>query len=411
MEHQNVVVMGLGEFGGGVGVARWLLSQGMNVCVTDLQTEEALSESIRVLGQHSNLSFALGGHKEVDFENADIVVVNPSVPMSRPNQFLDVARSSGAVLTTEICLLVEQLARKQIIGVTGSAGKSTTVSMIHAAFCHAGKRAWLGGNIGGSLLNDLHDIEEDDVVILELSSAMLWWLDSLHGGWSPHVGVLTNISPNHLDWHGSIEDYKRCKEVIFKHQSEGDTAIVNGIDLRIPSLQVLGMHNALNAQFALAASIAMGIDRDVAIKGIQSYKGLPHRLERVTDWIFNDSKSTTPSATQNAVDAFDNPNQIRLIVGGYDKKIDLTPLADLSERVACMYAIGETRFQIADKASKHCKIFDSLDEAVSQAVIDMQPDDVLLLSPGCASWDQFKNYEERGETFTRLATSLHCANQ
>ena len=397
----KVVVMGLGEFGGGIGVSKWLIEKGVQVCVTDLQDAQSLEASIQKIGQHPNLTYTLGGHVESDFVDVDYVVVNPSIPMSKINPFLEIATKHGAQLTTEICLLVDQLSRSQVIGVTGSAGKSTTASMIHAAFEHSEIKSWLGGNIGGSLLNQLNEIKSDDVVILELSSAMLWWLDQHNGGWSPHVSALTNIAPNHIDWHGSYEEYERCKRAIFKHQTAEDIAILECGDEPVSNLNVMGRHNEMNARFALKTSLAFGVDKDVAKRGIQSFNGLPHRLQQVNAWAVNDSKSTTPEATQYAVDAFEHPDRLHLIVGGYDKKVDLTLLASQSVKVACMYAIGQTRHQIAELSGENCKVFDTLDEAVAKAMMEMQSEDTLLLSPGCASWDQFKNYEERGTHFIK----------
>jgi len=216
MSGKKVLVMGLGRFGGGLGVTRWLLAQGADVVLTDLLTEKELSSQLQQFGTHERLRLVFGEHRKEDFENVDVVIANPAVKMPWDNQYLQAAWNAGVRVTTEIQLVVEQLNRDNVIGVTGSAGKSTTVSMIYAALQSCDMPTVLGGNIGGSLLQVVDEIDKDTTVVLELSSAMLWWLgDAIEEGWSPHVGVLTNVSPNHLDWHGTIEAYAACKENIF----------------------------------------------------------------------------------------------------------------------------------------------------------------------------------------------------
>lgn len=402
---KRVTVMGLGRFGGGIGVTKWLLGQGAKVLLTDRASESALALQLDELGTDDNLQIVFGEHRVEDFTNTDVVVVNPAVPTPWDNTYLHAAWEAGVHVTTEIELVVAQLDRKNVIGVTGTSGKSTTASMIYAALCSAGKQCRLGGNIGGSLLGDLSSLLVDEIVVLELSSAMLWWLDK-NGGWSPSVAVLTTIEPNHLDWHGSFEAYKKCKELLFVHQVEGDTSLTQDPDSTFDGLKVLGKHNERNAAIALLAVVATGVDPSLARVGIQQFRGLPHRLEFVCQGCYNDSKSTTPSATKLAVDSFGDPSRVHLIVGGYDKKIDLRALAEQANRVASMYAIGETQNAIAELATTAIGCFDSLESAVTAAKHNMVDGDVLLLSPGCASWDQFENYEQRGNLFSELVREV-----
>jgi UDP-N-acetylmuramoylalanine--D-glutamate ligase len=399
--------MGLGRFGGGLGVTNWLLDQGVNVLLTDLASEKELQSELTALNSHPNLQIICGEHRTQDFSTTDLVVANPAVPQPWNNEFLKAAWESGVTVTTEIQLVAQQLRREQVIGVTGTAGKSTTASMIHAALQASGLTAHLGGNVGGSLLSSLDSINASDVVVLELSSAMLWWLDRC-SGWAPHIAVLTTIEENHVDWHGSFEEYVRCKKLIFSNQKEGDISITQDPEASFADLSVLGKHNELNAATAFLAANSMNIDTAKARSGIQSFVGLPHRLQKINDECYNDSKSTTPMATKLAIDAFEDPGKVHVIVGGYDKQIDLTLLAEQSQRVGGMYSIGATGMQIASLATSKVHVCITLDEAVRLAMSSMNEGDVLLLSPGCSSWDQFENYEQRGEQFCELvcATSL-----
>lgn len=404
--------MGLGRFGGGLGAVQWLLGQGANVTLTDLAVEQELGTQLELLKNHPNITFVLGEHRTQDFTQTDLVIANPAVTKPWDNDYLRAAWDSGVQVSTEIELVIRQLPRNQVIGVTGTAGKSTTVSMIHAALDASGVRSHQGGNIGGSLLQSIESIKENDIVILELSSAMLWWLEKA-GGWSPHIAVLTTIEENHIDWHGSFDEYVRCKELIFKFQTEQDIALTQDPEATFSGLQVLGKHNERNAAVAFLAAVATKAHSKHARMGIQNFRGLPHRLQEVREGYYNDSKSTTPKATELAIDSFPDATKVHVIVGGYDKRTDLSLLAKQASRVCCMYAIGSTAQDIASLAKGRVLVCETLNHAVQKAKQSMEEGDVLLLSPGCASWDQFDNYEKRGEQFCELigCSSLHPQDQ
>lgn len=415
------LVMGLGRFGGGLGVTRFLVSQGYRVRLTDLGTAESLRgplEALQPMIADGRVELRLGGHDQADFASADLVVANPAVPHPWDNPFLNAADAAGRPITTEMRLLVERLDRRQTIGITGSAGKSTTSAMVAVLLKGLGVRVHFGGNIGGSLLVDLEQIGRDDRVVLELSSFMLHWLgaESLSNGpgWSPGLGAITNIRPNHLDWHGSFEHYEQSKLNLLRFMLPGDVAL-RGDDplpaeltrLDLP-LRVPGAHNRENALLAIRlACAATGCSPREAAPHLDAFTGLPHRLELIADQdgrrYINDSKSTTPDATLLAVAAFDDPGRVHLIAGGYDKKSDLGPIAALAPALGGLYAIGTTAAAIS--GGDPAREMHTLARAVATALPRMGRGDVLLLSPGCASWDQFENYEERGRVFTELVRS------
>lgn len=408
-------VMGLGRFGGGLGVTRWLLDRGCPVTLTDLADEDALSAPLEQLSDATasgQLRLQLGSHEPRDFIDTDLVIANPAVPLPWNNPFLDLARENGTPITTEISLLVRQLDRRRIIGVTGTNGKSTTASMIHHTLNANAIDSHLGGNIGGSLLDRVDTVGDQTWIVLELSSAMLWWLHeeaTNEPGWSPAVAVITNISPNHLDWHGDERHYVMCKEQITRNQLPGDKCLrgdhVSGRATPIP-LSIPGRHNQDNAHLAvMAASAATGISPGNAARGLADFTGLPHRLEAIDadGRFFNDSKSTTPEATLLAIDAFSpHHSRVHLIAGGYDKGVSLDSIGSIAGRLAGLYTIGTTGPSLAAMAGRDAVQCHDLRTAVETAMSRMGPEDLLLLSPGCASWDQFPNYEARGEAYRQL---------
>lgn len=446
LQGQRVTVMGLGRFGGGVGVARFLAARGADVLLTDLEPAEKLVSSLDQLRDLINtgaITLRLGEHNVAAFTDTDLVVANPAVPKPWDNRFLRAATAAGVPITTEIRLLTERLPdRARVIGITGTAGKSTTSAMIaHILKQEFGAdRVHFGGNIGGSLLNQLDAIGADDRVVLELSSAQLFWLGRGIGypgapAWSPGLGVITNIVPNHMDWHGTIDHYASSKGNILAKLAEHDAAIASPESLHFLcgpensrsvgvlgppyapdcALAVPGAHNRVNAEFAISAAMRMGVSRGRAALALSSYAGLPHRLQIVEDRgsfrAFNDSKCTTPEAVTLAVRAFDETGEvgcahIHLICGGYDKKIDLAPMIDAAASCAGVYTIGTTGPEIARRvndAGGNAIECTTLDRATECAMRAMDTNaGVLLLSPGCASWDQFTNYEERGDRFAAL---------
>lgn len=427
---KRVTVMGLGRFGGGLGLTRWLAAQGASVLVTDLAGADKLAEPLGAIGdlvRSGAVELRLGEHRAADFTGCDVLVANPAVPRPWENPFLVAARNAAVPVTTEIALLIERLPeRRRVVGVTGSAGKSTTTAMVAHALRACGQPAHLGGNIGGSLLDTLGSIGPDDWVVLELSSAMLHWL----GAWSPGFAAVTNVTPNHIDWHGSFEHYAASKRRITDGQRPGDTAVLGptlgdwplgaGVrrvtvpaGARVDGLAIPGSHNALNAAMAAAMieELGIGVDADRMLGALRGFPGLPHRLrlvgERAGVRYYDDSKCTTPEAAVLAMQSFEERGElgrVHLIAGGYDKGSDLGPIAARAGALAGLYCIGKTGPKLAEAASggdaRNCF---TLDRAMAAIRDRASHGDIVLLSPGCASWDQFENFEQRGRAFASLA--------
>ncbi len=433
--NKRAVVMGLGRFGGGIGITRWLVESGASVLITDPADAEMLRSSIKQLDDliaKDQLEIMHGAHTPSMLDSADTLIVNPAVPTPWKHPFIQEAQSRGIEITTEIEIAYRQLDPDRIIAITGSAGKSTTSAMIHHILKVTGHDAILAGNIGGSVLGQLDQINADTIIVLELSSAMIYWL------WSrdrtddpapyPKAACITNYAPNHLDWHSDETHYRESKQRLLSILGDDSIAIlaesiadwaththalVHIIDDAITSCAIPGRHNATNAAMAVEGALAMtrSNDRKAMIEAVRGFAGLPHRLSRCHEGggvvFFNDSKSTTPMATRLAVDAIAEQiprERIRLIAGGADKGSDLTPIAHLAKEIAGLYTIGTTGPSLAQHANaSYCE---TLDAAMAQAIRHANPGDAIVLSPGCASWDQFANYEHRGDRFAELAKAL-----
>ncbi len=456
---RRVTVMGLGGFGGGVGVTRWLVRAGARVTVTDKAPAERLEPALAELAGLP-ITLHLGGHDDADFRATDLVVVNPAVPPT--SEYLALATQAGVPITTEINLFVERCPAG-CVGITGSVGKSTVTAMIGHVLTYAaqrgaaalrGGRVWVGGNIGASLLDALPGMRAEDLVVLELSSFQLERTPLVR--WSPHVAVITNITPNHLDWHGSFAAYAAAKlnlvrfqrperdviviqdtpelrrlfdqlfgdvSGVWRYGLAGDTpvavqqstAAVDCDDRRCrwPALrlQVPGRHNRENAAAALTVAEVLGVPAETALAALESFEALPHRLQRVAEvagvTYYDDSKATTPEAALTALRAIEQP--LLVILGGYDKGSDLRPVAEeVARRARFAACIGTTGGALAEQiraAGGAAEYAGDLAGAVAACRARAQAGDAVLLSPACASWDQFADYRARGRRFAELARS------
>lgn len=436
LKDKKVLIMGLGRFGGGVGAARFAAEHGAAVTVTDKSTADELANAIEAIAD-LDITYHLGGHYRPDFTESDLVIVNPAV--SPENEFLQLARENGIPLTTEMNLFWQNCPAAKL-GVTGSNGKSTTTAMLYHILneCIHDRNIWLGGNIGtSSLLAQIDKIADDDIIVLELSSFQLEELAKC--AVSPHVAIVTNISPNHLDRHVTMENYISAKTNILKFQGESDFAILCGEDPQLESwtkiglgqksfyykpqqeitLNVPGAHNQLNASAAIAAAEKVGVSRQDSMEALKLFSGLEHRLEMVRNFngvkYYNDSIATTPESVIAAIEAF-NENKI-LLMGGYDKGIEFTELAAkiATNNVKAVVLIGQTADKIekeisaaAAKNKKKVEIVkcDSFESAIEQTRKFAESGDVVLLSPACASYGMFVNFQHRGSEFKRIVSQM-----
>jgi len=446
---KKVLVMGLGRFGGGVDAAKFAAGCGAKVIVTDLAPAEKLQCSIKRLKEFPDIEFHLGSHNTDDFEKADIIVVNPAV--APDNEFLKLAAQLNKLITSQINIFFE-LCPAHIIGITGANGKSTTAALTaHLLKSADGNKVWLSGNIGNEpLLTILDQINPKDLVVLELSSFQLEQL--AHIKKAPQIALLTNLTPNHLDRYGSFDSYCAAKENIFKFQKPDDTfpavSIFNCEDKIAAewfekykkdagrtcikfstadvsekirdSFSLPGRANLSNLAAAVTVARRFGIDDNRIKNALPHFKPLPHRLEPVSEingvrW-YNDSKATTPEGAIAALEAFEEP--IIIIAGGYDKNIPFDEFGQkIAEKTKAAILLGQTAKKIADSIEKilatkntertiKIEIVKSLANAVNLASQIAESGDVVLLSPACASYDMFDNFEYRGQEFIRLVRQI-----
>lgn len=441
---QKVVIMGLGLFGGGVAATQYCVEKGAEVLVTDLRKPEDLRESLALI-QNLPVQLRLGEHRIEDFCNANVIIVNPGVPDNSP--YLEAARKAGVMIDTEINIVLRSTPAP-VIGITGSNGKSTTTAMTAHIFKTAGFNTWLGGNIGTSLLPELDKMKPSDWVVMELSS---FQLDRV-SGISPKVAIVTNLSPNHLDRHGTMENYGRAKQNILRFQKPEDACVLNGRypdvctwkDLTpgkcfifggsqgdvflqdqqicyrdqgkiipiipIDKLSLSGWANQENAMAASAAALSQHIAPEMIAQALTTFVGLPHRLQLLGEFlgrrIYEDSDATTPESTMVAIDSLKKP--IILMAGGTDKGFQYDTLGQkIANEVKILILMGQNAGKIRASVEKFphtTQIFDvkNLEEAVKLARSLSQPGDSITLSPASASFGMFRNFVERAQIFAQL---------
>ncbi len=442
-----VTVMGLGLFGGGVGAARFFARHGARVTVTDLKGADALAPSIHAL-EGLPITFHLGRHDPADFTGAEVLAVSPAV--SKKSPYLAMAEKAGADITSEMNLFVERCPAP-IVGVTGTSGKSTTTALLGEMLSRAGP-ARVGGNIGKSLLDELDAIRPDETVVLELSSFQLQ--DAARIAWSPPAAVVTNIAPNHLDRHGTMDAYIEAKKNILRFQTPDGIAVLNADDDEVRTwrtdapgrvvfyskrealpqgvyadgpeavfrfgkheqrvnvagrMRLRGSHNLWNVLAAAAAARLLGVTPETIAEAVAALEPLPHRLQTVgmlAGVLFvDDSKATTPEAAALAMAAFTEP--VVLIAGGYDKHSDPQAMVKtICSRAKAAVLIGATAGALQRAIGTDGPVVEraeSMEDAVARAAALAEAGDVVLLAPGYASWDMFENYEQRGDVFRRAA--------
>lgn len=406
---KKITILGAGR--SGLAAAEALHARGARVFVSD---HSSLSPPSRQELVRKSLSFEEGGHTERALD-AQLIVLSPGVPISAP--IVEKARARGIPLWGELELAYRLCPSSSLIAVTGTNGKSTTVHIIAELLVGEGRPVVLAGNIGTPLIARLHEITPETIVVLEVSSFQLESIERFR----PAVAVLLNIAPNHLDRHGTVESYIRVKYRIFENQGERDVLVMpRHLELPAPPQSRVVYYDELLSEVShLAAPRHLKEDLAAALAACRVFEPnlpppgdevlrrvqLPHRQEFIAEVkgvkFYDDSKATTPAATLAAVEAFSGP--LVLILGGRNKNLDFAPLVQAlrSKPICEILLIGEAAPQIAKELQRaqitHFSFVRDFSEAVEHAL--RHPGATCLLSPACASFDQFQSYEERGEAF------------
>ena len=449
---KNIVVVGLAR--SGMAAARFLKERDARVTVTDQASESAVgpfADEARRLG----ISLELGGHRPETFEHADLIVVSPGVPHTLA--LLDAARQNGVVVIGEV-ELAARFFETPIVAVSGTNGKTTVTELLGRMLAASGKKAFVGGNIGNPLIEIAGRDADLDVVVAEISSFQLDTIVTFR----PHVAVLLNISPDHLDRYTDFQAYCLSKGRLFANQVATDFAVCNGNDpmveeqcrnarsrklffshgqpapghpedaavivpgkinvfisdlaeghIDLSRTALIGPHNRENIAAAALAALAAGGTLEGVQKGLDAFQGLAHRIEHVRTVrnvrFVNDSKATNVDAVIRALECFDRP--VVLIMGGRNKGYDFTALFDhVRKRVRKLIVIGEASDEILDALGRApaqgAEKAATLDQAVRRAFEAAKAGDTVLLSPACASFDMFGSYAERGEEFRRSVKGL-----
>jgi UDP-N-acetylmuramoylalanine--D-glutamate ligase len=454
---KRVAIIGLARQG--TALARWLCDIGAQVVVSDMRTEDQLAGPMKELEDYS-ITYILGDHPPYLLNRVDLVCLSGGVPLDAP--IVQEAIKRDIPLSNDAQLFLDRCPC-HAIGITGSAGKTTTTSLVGKMCEAAGKLPWVGGNIGNPLITDLPYIQPNDIAVMELSSFQLEIMST-----SPHIAAILNITPNHLDRHKSMIEYIEAKAQIIDNQFSGDIAVLNRDDphthemalqgrvvddlsefsaqfpvdvgawlvgdrvlcrpqftipmdciCTIDEIPLRGHHNVVNVLAASAIAGAAGVPVEAMREAVLAFKAVPHRLEKVGEWqgitFINDSIATAPERVLAALEAFEGESLV-LLLGGRDKKLPWDALAQRAVK-QCHYVItfGEAGLMIAEQVAKARKAARSetrleqvgtLDEAVELAVHAAKEGDVVLLSPGCTSYDAYRDFEERGEVFRKLVKKL-----
>jgi UDP-N-acetylmuramoylalanine--D-glutamate ligase len=458
MDWQGKNVLIIGAARQGMAATRFLLKNGAKVTINDMKPADGFQQLQQEFADQP-LSWEFGDHPLSLLNNSEILLVSGGVPLELP--IIQEAYRRGFTITNDSQIFMESVKAK-VIGITGSAGKTTTtilVGEIAKAAARPDQKVWVGGNIGYPLIDHLGEINPDDLVVSEFSSFQLELMNN-----SPQIAAVLNVTPNHLDRHFDMQAYIQAKSHILRHQSASDTAILNCEDRNTIGLMSLvkgrlitfgltktidgfagaflhgdnlviqnitkqieimsrsevllkGEHNLMNALAACAIGFAVGFPVKAIREGICQVKGIPHRLEFIREWKgtywYNDSIATAPERTIAAIRSFNEP--LVLLLGGRDKKLPWDDLVDLiHQRVKNVVLFGESAELIANNLGKvkpgqyplTIKRSETLGNAVNIAAELAEKGDVIVLSPGCTSFDEFQDFEERGKQFINSVKAL-----
>jgi UDP-N-acetylmuramoylalanine--D-glutamate ligase len=411
------LVVGAGR--SGVALARHLTGAGERVRVIDSKPAPELEHTLAQLVPGVEVS--VGGYDERVLDGVDAVYASPGVPWD--SELLNLARAAGITVSSEIDLFL-RLCPGTVVGITGTNGKTTTTTLTGTVLAAGDKPVIVGGNIGETVLDRLEEITPEHWVVLELSSFQLESVEKQH----VHVGVILNITPYHLDRHGTFEHYVDLKARVIEFASPTDFAVLNGRDEVVrrlagrtnakvvwfdqhrpaPPIALPGRHNLDNALAAAAVGRIAGLSDDTIDNAIRSFRGVEHRLELVGEWEgvrwYNDSKATNPDAARVALRAFPN-TPVVLIAGGYGSGFELGPwVVEVLANVESVVLIGASADLLAEQLRGHRKVLRAkdLEEAIDVAASLARPGGVVLLSPAYKSFDMFKDYEDRGRRFKAL---------
>ncbi len=444
LKDKRVLVVGLGK--SGLAAALFLRHKGAHVTVSDVRSSEALARDIPAL-LDEGIMVEAGGHGLLTFRRQDLIVVSPGVPLDTP--VLAQVRSFGIPIIGEL-ELAARFMQGQMVAITGSNGKTTTTTLVGAILKAAGLPTLVAGNIGVPVAGLIEESRPETWSVLEVSSFQLETIEEFH----PRIAVILNITPDHLDRHGTFENYAMAKERIFAMQGAGDSVVLNADNPRAAEaaarakaqvywfsaghavergawvqdgnvvyraesgaapetvmaasgIPLKGGHNVENALAAVCAARLAGVPADVVRSAVEGFTAVEHRLEFVAtvDGVeyYNDSKATNVDATAKAVAAF--AGGVHLILGGKDKGSDYTALNELLRaRVRAVYTIGAAAEKIEGQLRGVVPIeaCGTLEAAVNAAAKAAKTGDVVLLAPACSSFDQFENYEHRGRMFKEL---------
>lgn len=443
---KKIVVIGMGKTG--IASAAFLGKKGAQVTVTDEKSPDQWNVEFEKIAREKWLEVGEYGNVSI-LKDAEMVVPSPGIPPD--NKLLVAALKNNIAVVSEI-ELAYWFIKVPIIAVTGTNGKTTTTTLLGEILQRSGKKVFVGGNIGNPLIEYAETFQNDDFIVAEISSFQLQWIEKFR----PFIAVLLNITSDHINYHGSFAEYGRIKSRIFANQTKNDFAILNAEDdeqkkmagsvhariakfssknilsegifvedknivLSMPEtgeekyplnmINLPGAHNVENVMAAIAAARLCGCGRADIIKAIGAFHGLPHRIEFVREKnsvkFYDDSKGTNVGSVLRALETFSQP--VILLLGGRDKEGDFDSLRPLLKtKVKKLILFGEARERIASLIGEDVPFLKKtkLREAVESAYRDAVPGDVILLSPGCASFDEFTNYKERGNFFKEVVRNL-----